>query len=140
MTNPLKVAIVTGAGSGIGKGVAMALLQKGYAVTLAGRRKDKLEAALKESGADPARGLVVQTDVGDATSVRHLFEATLRFPNVIADFTKNLIADHHPRAAFIAMLQPNESGIAKLLVQVRPFARQNVGVNVDFHEKVTSDL
>ena len=78
MTNPLKVALVTGAGSGIGKGVAVALLRQGYAVALAGRRKEKLEAALEESGADPARGLVAPTDVGDATSVRQLFESTQR--------------------------------------------------------------
>jgi NAD(P)-dependent dehydrogenase (short-subunit alcohol dehydrogenase family) len=76
VTNPLKVAIVTGAGSGIGKGVAVALLRQGYAVALAGRRKEKLEAALQESGADPARGLVAPTDVGNASSVRQLFEAT----------------------------------------------------------------
>jgi len=76
VTNPLKVALVTGAGSGIGKGVAVALLRQGYAVALAGRRKEKLEAALAESGADPARGLVAPTDVGDPSSVRQLFEAT----------------------------------------------------------------
>jgi NAD(P)-dependent dehydrogenase (short-subunit alcohol dehydrogenase family) len=76
VTNPLKVALVTGAGSGIGKGVAIALLRRGYAVVLAGRRKDRLEAALQESGEDPARGLVVPTDVGDPASVRQLFEAT----------------------------------------------------------------
>jgi NAD(P)-dependent dehydrogenase (short-subunit alcohol dehydrogenase family) len=75
VTNPLKVAIVTGAGSGIGKGVAIALLRRGYAVALAGRRKERLEAALKESGEDPARGLVAPTDVGNATAVRQLFEA-----------------------------------------------------------------
>jgi NAD(P)-dependent dehydrogenase (short-subunit alcohol dehydrogenase family) len=76
VTNPLKVAVVTGAGSGIGKGVATALLRRGYAVVLAGRRKERLEAALQESGEDPARGLAVPTDVGDAASVRNLFEAT----------------------------------------------------------------
>jgi NAD(P)-dependent dehydrogenase (short-subunit alcohol dehydrogenase family) len=76
VTNPLKVALVTGAGSGIGKGVAIALLRRGYAVVLAGRRQPPLEATLRESGEDPARGLVAPTDVGDAASVRRLFEAT----------------------------------------------------------------
>jgi NAD(P)-dependent dehydrogenase (short-subunit alcohol dehydrogenase family) len=76
VANPLKVAVVTGAGSGIGKAVAMALLRRGYAVVLAGRRKHPLEAALQESGEDPARGLIAPTDVGDAGSVRRLFGAT----------------------------------------------------------------
>jgi len=76
VTNPLKVALVTGAGSGIGKGVAIALLRRGYAVVLAGRRKERLEAALQESGEDPARGLVVPADVADPGSVARLFEAT----------------------------------------------------------------
>ena len=76
MANPLKVAVVTGAGSGIGKAVATGLLRCGYAVALAGRRKELLDAAVQESGEDPARGLVVATDVGDPESVRRLFEAT----------------------------------------------------------------
>lgn len=76
VANPLKVAVVTGAGSGIGKAVAIALLGRGYAVALAGRRKERLEAAVRESGEDPARALVAVTDVGDAGSVRRLFEAT----------------------------------------------------------------
>ena len=54
----------------------MALLRRGYAVVLAGRRKHLLEAALQESGEDPARGLVAPTDIGDAESVRRLFAAT----------------------------------------------------------------
>jgi NAD(P)-dependent dehydrogenase (short-subunit alcohol dehydrogenase family) len=76
VSNPLKVALVTGAGSGIGKGVAIALLRQGYAVVLAGRRRPPLEAALQESGEDPSRGLVAPTDVADAAEVLRLFEAT----------------------------------------------------------------
>jgi NAD(P)-dependent dehydrogenase (short-subunit alcohol dehydrogenase family) len=76
VANPLAVAVVTGAGSGIGKGVAIALLRRGYAVALAGRRKHLLEEAVQQSGEDPARGLVVATDVGDPASVARLFETT----------------------------------------------------------------
>lgn len=76
VTNPLKVAVVTGAGSGIGKGVAIALLRRGWTVALAGRRQPLLEATLQESGADPAGGLAVATDVSDPASVRRLFEST----------------------------------------------------------------
>ena len=70
----MKVAVVTGAGSGIGKAVAIALLRHGYAVTLTGRRKHLLDEAARESGEDPARTLTVAADVGDADAVRHLFE------------------------------------------------------------------
>src|SRR3989454_4054952 len=70
-----KVAIVTGAGSGIGRSVALAFLKDGYRVALAGRRKDKLDETAKDSGAGE-RALVVQTDVTDAKSVRALFAAT----------------------------------------------------------------
>ena len=70
-----KVAIVTGAGSGIGRSVALAFLKDGYRVALAGRRKDKLEETAKESGAGE-RSLVVPTDVTDQKSVRALFAAT----------------------------------------------------------------
>ncbi|MBI1737228.1 MAG: SDR family oxidoreductase [Candidatus Rokubacteria bacterium] len=75
MSPDTKVAIVTGASSGIGKATAIALLQHGYAVALAGRRTELLEAAAKESGAG-GRALAVPTDVGDPTSVRNLFART----------------------------------------------------------------
>ena len=71
-----KVAIVTGAGSGIGRAVALALMREGYAVTLAGRRKEALEAVAAEGKPSGARALVVPTDVGDPASVRALFART----------------------------------------------------------------
>ena len=70
-----RVAIVTGAGSGIGKAAALALLKEGYRVALAGRRKDRLDQTAAESGAGE-RALVVPTDVADPVSVRTLFAKT----------------------------------------------------------------
>ena len=67
-----KVAIVTGAGTGIGKAVALAFLKEGYSVGLAGRRLEPLEEAARESGAGN-RALPVSTDVGKPESVRALF-------------------------------------------------------------------
>ena len=69
------IAIVTGAGSGIGKSVALTLLKNGYSVALAGRRKDALDQAVKDSGAG-ARALAVPTDVSDPQSVKALFAKT----------------------------------------------------------------
>src|SRR5918996_4572438 len=71
-----KVALVTGAGSGIGKAAALALLREGYAVVLAGRRKDALEATAAEGRASGAPSLIVPTDVGDPAAVRALFAQT----------------------------------------------------------------
>jgi NAD(P)-dependent dehydrogenase (short-subunit alcohol dehydrogenase family) len=68
---PDKFAIVTGAGSGIGKAVSIALLHAGYAVALAGRRRQPLEETASESGSGHA--LVVPSDVGDPRSVEQLF-------------------------------------------------------------------
>jgi NAD(P)-dependent dehydrogenase (short-subunit alcohol dehydrogenase family) len=72
MASNNKVAIVTGAGTGIGKAVALALLKDGYRVVLAGRRKEPLEKAVAESGAG-ARALAMPADVSDPQSVRALF-------------------------------------------------------------------
>ena len=71
-----KVALVTGAGSGIGKAVALALMRDGYALVLAGRRKERLEATARDGSASGARTLVVPADVGDPASVGALFAAT----------------------------------------------------------------
>ncbi|HUY18597.1 MAG TPA: SDR family oxidoreductase [Candidatus Binataceae bacterium] len=75
MESTLKVAIVTGAGSGIGKAVALALGEAGYAVVLAGRRREALEAVAHAAGT-AARTLVVPTDVGDPAAVKNLFAET----------------------------------------------------------------
>src|SRR5207249_4774736 len=70
-----KVAIVTGAGTGIGRAVAIALLADGYSVVLAGRRAALLEQAVQDAGANGAHALVVPTDVSDPGAVRALFAA-----------------------------------------------------------------
>jgi len=66
-----KTAVVTGAGSGLGRHIARALLTAGYRVALAGRRED----ALRETAGDSDSTLVVPTDVGDPASVTALFDA-----------------------------------------------------------------
>ena len=69
-----KIALVTGAGTGIGKHAALALSREGYSVALAGRRKDRLE---ETAAAAKGPTLVVPTDVGDPASVKALFAKTL---------------------------------------------------------------
>ena len=76
MTGQGKVAIVTGAGTGIGRAVALALVGEGYAVALAGRRREPLEATAKAAEGRPGRALAVPTDVGDPASVKALFART----------------------------------------------------------------
>jgi len=70
-----RVAIVTGAGSGIGKAAALELLKEGYRVALAGRRRERLDETASESAAGD-RVLVVPTDVADAAAVKALFAKT----------------------------------------------------------------
>ena len=77
-----KVAVVTGAGSGIGRASALALLEAGYCVALAGRRKDALDETVAISKAAD-RALAVQTDVGRPEQVANLFQKTVeRFKRV----------------------------------------------------------
>lgn len=71
-----KVALVTGAGSGIGKAVTLALLREGYHVALAGRRQDALAQTVAEAGPAGARALVVPTDIRDPAAIRALFAQT----------------------------------------------------------------
>ncbi len=80
--NKGRIAIVTGAGSGIGRAAALALLGDGWRVVLAGRRPEPLEQVAEESGAG-TRAFAVPTDVAKAESVQALFAATVeRFGRV----------------------------------------------------------
>jgi NAD(P)-dependent dehydrogenase (short-subunit alcohol dehydrogenase family) len=74
MATVRKAAIVTGAGTGIGRAVALALLGEGYGVALAGRRRDKLEETAAQAGGGDS--LVVPTDVSDPAAVKALFART----------------------------------------------------------------
>jgi len=76
MTSSRKIALVTGAGSGIGRACALKLLGAGYIVVLAGRRAAPLEATAAQSGAPAERRLVVPTDVTDPAAVSALFAQT----------------------------------------------------------------
>jgi len=77
MTGTGKVALVTGAGSGIGRASALALQRNGYHVVLAGRRKEELENTASMAKEGGGRMLVVPTDVSDANSVKALFAKTV---------------------------------------------------------------
>lgn len=109
MTAPRKtpVAIVTGAGSGVGRAIALDLASRGYDLSLAGRRRAPLDetAALAERCARPgdASAVVIPTDMGDPAQVRSLIDETLaRFGKVdalvnnaaIGEFTPIDSADH----------------------------------------------
>ncbi|HVS36572.1 MAG TPA: SDR family oxidoreductase [Gemmataceae bacterium] len=77
MTKPNGIiAIVTGAGSGIGRAASLALLREGYSVVLAGRRADALKQTAADAGEDGSRALTIPTDVSDPGAVRALFDAT----------------------------------------------------------------
>ena len=101
MTSSSKIAIVTGAGSGIGKASALALMKDGWSVVFAGRRKEMLEGAADEGKAGGGQALVVPTDVSNPESIRALFGWTkdifgrldLLFNNAGGDAPRVLLED-----------------------------------------------
>ncbi len=72
-----KVAIITGAGSGIGRATALAFLEDGYRIALAGRREQALLDTITAAGANGARAIAVPTDVTDEKQVQRLFARTV---------------------------------------------------------------
>ena len=115
MTTPHPVAVVTGAGSGIGRRVAQALLGRGHRVALAGRRAETLEAARAGHGADAA--LVVPADVTSEADVDALFDAVLaRFGRVdllfnnAGAFGPTAPVDEYPVDAWRALVDTNLTG------------------------------
>ena len=76
MSSNGKVALVTGAGSGIGQRTSLALLKEGYSVALAGRREEALQSTVDLARPDAERALPVPSDVTDPDAVRVLFEKT----------------------------------------------------------------
>ncbi|WP_439517556.1 SDR family oxidoreductase [Hydrogenophaga sp.] len=100
------VAIVTGAGSGIGKATTLALLADGWRVVLAGRRAEPLAEVVAQAGASLAQALAVPTDVADEAAVQHLFaQAVERFGRVDLLFNN---AGVFPPAALLEDLELTE--------------------------------
>ena len=71
-----KIAVITGAGSGIGRASALALIEAGFAAVLAGRRRDMLEETAALARTEPSRTLVVPTDVSDPAAIAALFDGS----------------------------------------------------------------
>jgi NAD(P)-dependent dehydrogenase (short-subunit alcohol dehydrogenase family) len=71
-----KIAIVTGAGTGVGRGAALALMKAGFTVVLAGRRRDKLQEVANEGAAKGGQSLIVPADIADPASIKTLFATT----------------------------------------------------------------
>ncbi|MEK9672670.1 MAG: SDR family oxidoreductase [Rhodospirillaceae bacterium] len=78
MTTTSKIAIVTGAGTGVGRAAALALLADGWSVALAGRRAEMLDETKSMAGDAGGRALVIPTDVAEPAQVKSLFDQTVK--------------------------------------------------------------
>src|SRR6201993_5287767 len=76
MAATAKIALVTGAGTGVGRGAALALMKSGFTVVLAGRRRDKLQEVANEGAAKGGKNMVVPADIADPASIKSLFATT----------------------------------------------------------------
>jgi NAD(P)-dependent dehydrogenase (short-subunit alcohol dehydrogenase family) len=76
MSTSSKIAIITGAGTGIGKHTTLAFLNAGYSVVLAGRREEPLWETVAEAGVDKSKTMIVPTDISDQKAVQNLFAQT----------------------------------------------------------------
>ncbi|MFF7710143.1 SDR family NAD(P)-dependent oxidoreductase [Pseudomonas sp. NPDC007930] len=118
MTTPTPIALVTGAGSGIGRAVALALLEDGFTVVLAGRRPEPLQALVDQALGQGQQALAVPTDVRDAASVEALF-ATIERTYGRLDFLFNNAGVNAPAvpideldlAAWHNVLDTNVTGV-----------------------------
>ena len=77
-------------------------------------------------------GTVERTCMVTAGSI-HFFDPPRRLPNVVGYFAKGAVANHHPGATRPVMIEPDEPAVAVFRVEVWPFARQDVGMQVDLH-------
>src|SRR5437660_11255961 len=93
---PGQIAVITGAGSGIGRATAHALLEGGWNVVLAGRRRDMLEETATLAGMMPPRTLAVPTDIRDPAQIAALFE-TIQATYGRIDLLFNNARHQHPR-------------------------------------------
>jgi NAD(P)-dependent dehydrogenase (short-subunit alcohol dehydrogenase family) len=112
-----KFALVTGAGSGIGKRIALALMRNGYSVALAGRRREPLESTAQEGNSFPVRTLVIPTDIGNPDSVKNLFteiqknfgRLDLLFNNA-GIFVESMSLEHIPYEQWKSAIDVNLTG------------------------------
>src|SRR3954468_18733539 len=73
MAGSQKIAVVTGAGTGVGRAAALNLMKAGFTVVLVGRRKDKLDEVAKEGAGSNGKGVAMPADMKDPAAIKALF-------------------------------------------------------------------